>query len=258
MSILFNEIVFGPVRSRRLGTSLGINLSPVDGKLCNFNCIYCECGWNEDNKPESFGFHTKSEIKEALDKKLAKMAESDEYPDSITFSGNGEPTMHPDFAGIMNDVISLRDRYTPAALVSVLSNATLIHKTKVFNALKKADRAILKLDSGIDETIAIINCPQGTYSVKRIIENLKSFDGNMILQTMFLRGEYNNQLIDNTTDREIAAWLNAVTEINPKEIMIYGIDRATPAKNLQKISRNELEQIAIKATLLGYNVKVSG
>lgn len=258
MSILFNQIVFGPIRSRRLGVSLGINLLPIDGKLCNFNCIYCECGWNEDGKVKTPKFHSRNEVKTALEEKLAEMVKSGEYPDSITFSGNGEPTIHPDFAGIMDDVIGLRDKYAPKALVSVLSNATMIHKDSVFAALKKADRAILKLDSGIDETAKIIDCPQGEYSVEKAVSKLKAFKGDMILQTMFLRGEFNGKQIDNTTDAEVSAWLEAVKEINPKEIMIYSIDRETPAKNIKKVTKSELDNIADKARVLGYNVKVSG
>ena len=256
--MLFNEVVFGPIKSRRLGVSLGINLLPVDGKLCNFNCIYCECGWNEDGKVKSPRFNSREEVKKALEEKLKMMTESGEYPDSITFSGNGEPTMHPHFAEIMDDVIELRDKYTPKAIVSVLSNATMVHKEKVFNALKKADRAILKLDSGIDETAQIIDCPQGAYSVKKAIEKLKAFNGDMILQTMFLRGIYNGVEIDNTTETELKAWLNAVQQINPKEITIYSIDRETPAKELQKVSKEELETIADKARALGYKVQVAG
>lgn len=258
MSMLFNEVVFGPIKSRRLGVSLGINLLPVDGKLCNFNCIYCECGWNEDGKVKSPRFNSREEVKKALEEKLKMMTESGEYPDSITFSGNGEPTMHPHFAEIMDDVIELRDKYTPKAIVSVLSNATMVHKEKVFNALKKANRAILKLDSGIDETAQIIDCPQGAYSVKKAIEKLKAFNGDMILQTMFLRGIYNGVEIDNTTETELKAWLNAVQQINPKEITIYSIDRETPAKELQKVSKEELETIADKARALGYKVQVAG
>jgi len=255
MSILFNEIIFGPIKSRRLGISLGINLLPVNGKICNFDCIYCECGWNADGRIKTPSFHSQEEVKQALENKLATMSP---LPDSITFSGNGEPTMHPDFAAIMNNVVELRDKYAPEALVSVLSNATMIHKPDVFNALQKANRAILKFDSGITETANIINCPQGNYSVETAIEKLKAFDGNMILQTMFLRGEHNGQKIDNTTEKEINAWIEAITQINPKEITIYSIDRETPTKNLEKVSKDELENIASRVRQLGYKVQVSG
>ena len=258
MSILFDKIVFGPVISRRLGVSLGINLLPTDNKLCNFNCIYCECGWNGEHKGARPVFHSRAEVREALESKLQEMHASNKLPDAITFSGNGEPTMHPAFADIMDDVIELRNRYAPAAQVCVLSNATLVHREKIFAALQKADRAILKLDSGIDETAQLIDAPQGDYTVAKAVEKLKLFNGNMILQTMFLRGNYNGRAIDNTTNSELEAWLTAVGEINPKEIMIYSIDRDTPATGLSKVPKDELETIAEKARALGYKVQVAG
>jgi wyosine [tRNA(Phe)-imidazoG37] synthetase (radical SAM superfamily) len=256
-TFLFNNIVFGPVKSRRLGTSLGINLLPEGNKLCNFNCIYCECGWNKANKL-NLQFSPRAEIAEALDKKLAELQSSSINIDSITFSGNGEPSMHPEFAGIIDDTINLRNKYFPQSKVSVLSNGTLVNKEAVFNALKKVDRAILKLDSAIDQTVKLINIPQYNYSVEKVISNFKTFDGNMVLQTMFLRGSYNGADIDNAAEDEIIKWLDAVQQINPKEIMIYTIDRDTPASGLCKIPIGQLEQIASRARRLGYKVQVSG
>jgi wyosine [tRNA(Phe)-imidazoG37] synthetase (radical SAM superfamily) len=228
----------------------------VDSKLCNFDCIYCECGWNGSVSRPRFG--RRIEIRRALEIRLKEMNESNGSPDAITFSGNGEPTMHPEFAEIMSDVVELRDAYAPKAKVCVLSNATFVHREKVFEALRKADRAILKLDGGRDETVERMNCPQGDYSVALAVEKLKAFEGNMILQTMFLRGEYRGQKIDNTSDEEVEAWLKAVKEINPKEITIYSIDRDTPAPDLQKVSKEDLEKIADKARALGYKVQVAG
>lgn len=254
--MLFNEIVFGPIHSRRLGVSLGINLLPTDSKLCNFNCIYCECGWNSQGLTPK-RFHAREEIKIALENKLEKMKSEGLAPDSITFSGNGEPTMHPHFADIIDDTIELRNKFAPTAKVSVLSNATMIAKEKVFAALQKVDNAILKLDSAIDETAQLMNKPQFNYSVAEVIERLQKFDGKMILQTMFLRGNIDGKNIDNTTENEVSAWLEAVKKINPKEIMIYTIDRETPAKDLQKVSFDELDEIAERAQKLGYKVQVA-
>ena len=189
---------------------------------------------------------------------LKRMVANNELPDTITFSGNGEPTMHPDFAEIIDDTIALRDKYAPSANVSVLSNATMLGREKVFNALLKVNRAILKLDSGFDETVRLIDNPQGSYSVAETIERMKKFKGKMTLQTMFLRGEYDGKPIDNTVEAEVTRWLEAVQEINPQEIMIYTVDRETPAPNLQKVSVDELEQIANRARQLGYKVQVSG
>ncbi|MDR1348643.1 MAG: radical SAM protein [Prevotellaceae bacterium] len=253
--MLFNEIVFGPIHSRRLGISLGINLLPTESKLCNFNCIYCECGWNI--KAEKKKFNSRDEIKKHLELKLKSMRDENKYPDSITFSGNGEPTMHPEFAGIIDDTIILRNKYASAAKISVLSNATMIANAKVTSALQKIDNAILKLDSGIDETAVLINKPQFTYSVDRIIENMQKFKKQMVLQTMFLRGTCDGKEIDNTTEIEISAWLDAVKKIDPREIMIYTIDRKTPADNLQKVSFDELDKIAGRARKSGYKVMVA-
>ncbi|MDR0660915.1 MAG: radical SAM protein [Prevotellaceae bacterium] len=255
-TILFNDVVFGPIKSRRLGISLGINLLPDYSKLCNFNCIYCECGWNR--KGEKKEFNSREDVKVTLEAKLKEMAVNNELPDTITFSGNGEPTMHPDFAEIIDDTIALRDKYAPSANVSVLSNATMSGREKVFNALLKVDRAILKLDSGFDETVQLIDKPQGSYSVATVVKRMKKFNGKMTLQTMFLKGELDGKRVDNTEKIEVDRWLEVAREINPREIMIYTIDRETPAPNLQKVSIEELEKIANRARELGYTVQVSG
>ncbi len=258
-TILFNEVVFGPIKSRRLGISLGINLLPTHSKLCNFNCIYCECGWNRTGeKGEKKEFNSREVVRTELEKKLSEMASSGTLPDAITFSGNGEPTMHPDFANIIDDTIALRNKYAPSAKVSVLSNATMIGRKDVFDALLKVDRAILKLDSGFDETVRLIDNPQGEYSVAKTVERMKAFNGQMVLQTMFLRGVYEGKDVDNTTEREVNKWLEVLQEIHPNEVMIYTIDRETPAPDLKKVPVEELEVIANRARGLGYTVQVSG
>jgi wyosine [tRNA(Phe)-imidazoG37] synthetase (radical SAM superfamily) len=253
--MLFNETVFGPIHSRRLGVSLGINLLPLESKLCNFNCIYCECGWNTKDKNKKFNL--RDEIKLHLELKLKSMNAENRYPDSITFSGNGEPTMHPEFYAIIDDTLMLRNKYAPNAKISVLSNATMLANANVVAALLKIDNAILKLDSGINETAIMINKPQFTYSIDKIIEHMQIFKHRMILQTMFLRGIYDGKEIDNTTETEIQAWLNAIQKIEPREIMIYTIDRKTPADSLQKISFAELDSIAELARKSGYKVQAA-
>jgi wyosine [tRNA(Phe)-imidazoG37] synthetase (radical SAM superfamily) len=253
--MLFNEPVFGPIHSRRLGISLGINLLPTESKLCNFDCIYCECGWN--TKAEKKKFNLRNEIKKHLESRLKIMKSENKYPDSITFSGNGEPTMHPEFAEIIDDTIMLRNKYAPAAKISVLSNATMIANANVVAALLKVDNAILKLDSGIDETARLINKPQFSYSIDKIIEYMQNLKKQMILQTMFLRGTYDGKDVDNTTETEINAWLDAIKRIEPREIMIYTIDRKTPADNLQKLSFAELDKIAEQVRKLGYKAQVA-
>ena len=249
--MLFTDIIYGPIRSRRLGISLGVNLLPLHSKLCNFNCIYCECGWNEDNREEKPRFNAREDIREALRATLSKMAEQGELPDVITFAGNGEPTIHPEFEGIIDDTLALRDKFAPQAKVSVLSNATQLHREEVCRALHKVDNPILKLDSAIDATAHIINKPCGNYSIERIVEQLAAFGREFVLQTMFLRGEYNGEYIDNTTERELEAWLAVVEHLRPRSVMVYSIDRATPCKSIEKVSREELDKIAERVRALG-------
>lgn len=255
--ILFNEIIFGPVRSRRLGVSLGVNLLPVDAKICSFDCIYCECGFNTTTIKES-PIPTRLQVYEALETKLQEMVTEDLYPDNITFAGNGEPTLHPHFEGIIDDTIELRNRYCPKAKVSVLSNSSRMHKTSIFNALLKVDSNILKFDSAFDETVRRLDRPVGKYfNVAWQIEQLKRFEGNLIIQTMFLRGILDDGVIDNTTETELNAWLDALKIIKPRQVMIYTIDREAPTKGLEKISLAELNRIADKAKAEGFDVMVS-
>ena len=249
--MLFTDIIYGPIRSRRLGISLGVNLLPLHSKLCNFDCIYCECGWNDDNRTEKLCFNQRNDIREALESTLLRMRTEGQLPDVITFAGNGEPTIHPEFEGIIDDTIALRDKFAPNAKVSVLSNATQLHREGVVRALRKVDNPILKLDSAIDATAHLINKPCGNYSVDRIIEQLSAFGKEFVLQTMFLRGEHNGDQIDNTTESEIMAWLAMVEHLRPRSVMVYSIDRATPCKTVEKVEREELEEIAERVRALG-------
>lgn len=256
MTALYEDIIFGPVRSRRLGISLGVNLLPIDSKLCSFDCIYCECGWNDDHIGQR-RFNSPDDVKELLQKTLQGMVADGTPPDVITFAGNGEPTMHPEFEKIIDLTISLRDEYCPSAKVSVLSNATQIHREDVRRALNRVDNNILKLDSAFNSTIATMNKPAGRYSVERTVELLKLFNGEFILQTMFLRGEYNGQPIDNTTEEEVAAWLKIVEEVAPRQVMVYSLDRDTPCKTLEKIEREQLQAIAKRVEELGIACSVA-
>ncbi|HOU67243.1 MAG TPA: radical SAM protein [Paludibacteraceae bacterium] len=255
-TFLFDSIVFGPIKSRRLGISLGVNLLPCNVKLCSFDCVYCECGMSK--KGETGKLPTREEVKDALKLQLSQMKSENKKLDVITFAGNGEPTLHHQFAEIIDDAIELRNVFFPNAKVSVLSNSTMVHKQSVFDALNKVDNNILKLDSAIDSTVKLIDDPHSPdYSVASIIEQLKRFKGNFILQTIFLRGYVKGHVIDNTTDEEVSAWIEAVKEMNPKEIMIYAIDRDTPIRTLEKISHEELEKIAERVRKEGYKVDVA-
>lgn len=256
MTSLYDNIIFGPIRSRRLGLSLGVNLLPVESKLCSFDCIYCECGWNADH-PGKRRFNAREDVYKMLDETLAKMVGEGTPPDVITFAGNGEPTMHPDFEAIIEDTITLRDKHCPNAKVSVLSNATQIGREDVRRALLRVDNNILKLDSAFDETVQLVNKPQGAYTVARTVELLKAFDGEFILQTMFLRGEYLGKRIDNTTEEEVSAWLKLVEEMKPKRVMVYSLDRDTPCQTLEKVEKEELQRIAERVAALGIECSVA-
>jgi wyosine [tRNA(Phe)-imidazoG37] synthetase (radical SAM superfamily) len=257
-TILFDEIVFGPIKSRRLGVSLGINLLPVNGKVCSFDCLYCECGLNEAFKggrlPKT------SEVLEALALKLTSMQKEHIIPDVITFAGNGEPTLHPDFPLIIDKTIELRDRFFPNAKVSVLSNATGLDKPTIVNALLKVDNAILKLDSAIDETVRILDRPTSeAYTVRKQVDRMKALKGKLIIQTLFTRGEYKGESFDNTTEEEVSAWIDLIQEIGPESVMIYAIDRETAVQGVYKVSLKELRDIAKRVkTETGIHVSVAG
>ena len=257
-TFLFDQIIFGPVKSRRLGVSLGVNLLPTDSKVCSFNCIYCECGWTPKKREQKAVLPTREIVRKKMEEKLTEMVESNELPDVITFAGNGEPTLHPDFEEIIDDTIELRDRLTPNARIAVLSNATRLHKASVIRALLKVEDNIQKLDSAFEETIQRIDCPVSNFKLENVVENLKLFKGKVIIQTLFLRGSFNGEIIDNTTEEELAEWLKLVTEIKPSQVMIYTIDRDTPASGLEKVKIDELQKIAYRVRAVGFDVQVSG
>lgn len=257
-TILFNEIVFGPIHSRRLGTSLGMNLLPYNGKLCSFDCIYCECGYNKDFRTKT-PLPSRENVKAALEYKLLDLLKEKVNLDVITFAGNGEPTLHPDFSTIIDDTIELRNKYFPGTKISVLSNGMHVDRDKVFDTLKKVDNNILKLDGGRIETIRLIDRPNSpNYSVERQIELFKRFEGNFIMQTMFVRGSHEGRVVDNTTEEEVSAWLKAVKATNPREVMIYTIDRETPEENLRKVPLDELKVIGERVEELGIKIIISG
>ncbi len=256
MTSLYNDIIFGPVRSRRLGLSLGVNLLPVESKLCSFDCIYCECGWNDEH-PGKRRFNSRDDVRTMLRQTLSRMVGDGTPPDVITFAGNGEPTLHPDFELIIDDTLALRDELCPSAKVSVLSNATQIGREDVRRALLRVDNNILKLDSAFDATVEIMNKPQGGYTVRRTVELLKLFEGRLIIQTMFLRGEYLGQKIDNTSPEEVEAWLRLIDEIRPRQVMVYSLDRDTPCRTIERVDVAQLRSIAARVEQLGIAVSVA-
>jgi wyosine [tRNA(Phe)-imidazoG37] synthetase (radical SAM superfamily) len=242
-TILFDRIVFGPVKSRRLGNSLGINLLPNDSKLCNYNCIYCECGWTFHSHQTRKKFHSVLSVLTSLEEKLGSMKDLSEIPDTITFAGNGEPTLHPNFSEIIAGVIELRDKFFPEAKIAVLSNGTMIQKHKVYEALCRVDKNMLKLDTAIEETYKILNSPPKDFSLDKLLINLERFQGNFIIQTLFLTGITAGKEINNTSKEELTAWLNMVTYLNPTEVHIYSLAREAPSVNLHPVAFEKLIEI---------------
>lgn len=246
-TVIYPSPIYGPVHSRRLGLSLGVNLMPADGKICTFDCLYCECGFNKDRRTHS-PHPTRQQVTEALEKQLIKMHNDQEHPNVLTFAGNGEPTSHPEFSGIIDDTIRLRNRWCPNAKISVLSNATFSGHDNIRQALLKVDNNILKLDTVNMDYIRKVDRPvQPSYDVKDIIENMRWFKGHVIIQTMFMKGDGT----DNTSEEYVAPWLEAVKYIQPQEVMVYTIDRETPDQKLRKASHEELDAIRDRVIALG-------
>lgn len=249
----FDEIVFGPIFSRRLGSSLGVNLLPSKGKLCNFDCVYCECGWNKDGISDKI-FPRLENIEAALEEKMSKASAKGIPVDSITFSGNGEPTIHPDFPEVIDITLRLRDRYFPDAKVSVLSNATMIGRSAVAEALMKVDNPILKIDASTDELVRMINKPAGHYSIDETVENLKRFEGRFVLQTMFLKSPD----FDTAEPEALRKWMEIVRVLKPREVMVYTIDRETPDKRLGKYTVEEMAAFVQPLVDEGFKIQIRG
>ncbi len=255
-TFLFEDIIFGPVFSRRLGVSLGINLVPVNRKVCTFNCIYCECGWTNERHLPQDGFPSRELIARSLEAKLKELQES--LPETLTFAGNGEPTLHPEFTGIIEDTVTLRDQYAAQCDIAVLSNASLAHREGIKEALSRVDRNILKLDTGFQETFRLLNQPPAGISLDDIIRNLKLFDRNLIIQTLFIRGSHKGKVVDNTTENEIKALMALYHEIRPAEVQVYTFARDTPIGTLEKVPVSELDEIAARIRELGIEATVFG
>lgn len=249
----FDDIVFGPIYSRRLGSSLGVNILPSKGKLCNFDCVYCECGWNKDGVSDR-KYPRLDEVKTALEKRLSELAADGVPVDSITFSGNGEPTMNPDFVQIVDATLALRGQFYPGAKVSVLSNATLAWRDDIFAALSKVDNPIMKLDAGTSELVVAVNKPVGTYDIDKVVDSLRRFDGDFVLQTMFLR----SGSFDTTEAAALNRWMDIVRELSPREVMIYTIDRETPDKTLRKYTVEQMRAFVQPLLNEGFKIQIRG
>ena len=247
------ELVFGPIKSRRLGSSLGINLLPTKGKLCNFDCIYCECGWNKDGEGDR-KLPTSAELEKALREKLSACKAEGTPIDSITFSGDGEPTLNPDFAEIIDITVSLRDEFYPEAKVSVLSNATKVGRPSVFEALRKVDNPILKIDAPTAALALKINQPRCEYDVESIVRDLEKFEGDFVLQTIFLQSPE----FDSSSPEVLEGWMQIVRHLRPREIMVYTIDRETPMKGLKKFTVEEMTLLLKPLLEEGFKIQIKG
>lgn len=251
--MLREDTVFGPIRSRRLGSSLGVNLLPTKGKICNFDCIYCECGWNKDGRNDTI-LPDAANVRSALEDKLTELLLDGTSIDSITFSGDGEPTLNPDFPRIIDDTLQLRDAFCPTAKVSVLSNATRVHIPEIFNALRKVDNPIMKIDAPTDALIRKINRPSPGYSVEKVIEALEQFNGDFILQTMFLKSKD----FDSSSDEVLQPWMDIVRKLRPREIMVYTIDRPTPEEGLEAFGSARLRELVSPLANEGFKIQIKG
>lgn len=251
--MLREETVFGPIHSRRLGNSLGINLLPENGKICNFDCVYCECGWNRDGREDTI-IPSPDKVHKALESKLKALAAEGTRIDSITFSGDGEPTLNPGFPQIVDDVLSLRDIYCPAASVSVLSNATRVHIPEIFTALSKVDNPIMKIDAPTNRLASLINNPAPGYDVAKVVEALRKFNGDFILQTMFLH----SPVFDSSSPEVLGGWMKIVRYLRPREIMVYTIDRPTPGEDLSKFSEEEMKAMVQPLIEEGFRIQIRG
>ena len=249
-TVIYPGPVFGPVRSRRLGKSLGVNLSPADGKICSFDCIYCECGLNDERRPK-LKMPSREAVREALEARLIAMSEADDLPEAITYSGNGEPTSHPDFLNIVRDTLALRDKYCPQAKVCLLTNATHLNRDDVFEAVRLIDRPCLKLDTVDADYIRLVDRPNARYDVKEVIERIKALRGRCVVQTMFMQGSFAGQSVDNTTEKYVGPWLEALSQIRPEGVDIYTLARETPVVGLKKAPVETLAQIAARVESLG-------
>ena len=247
------ETVFGPIHSRRLGSSLGINLLPRHGKFCTFDCIYCECGWNKDGRDDQV-LPTAAQVRSALEDKLAACMLEGTPIDSITFSGDGEPTLNPEFPRIIDDTLRLRDAYYPGAKVSVLSNATRVHVPEIAAALKRVDNPILKIDAPTDALIAKIDHPAPGFRLERVLEALRDFHGDFVLQTMFLRSPE----FDSSSPEVLNGWMDIVRGLKPRRIMVYTIDRPTPEAGLEKFSAAEMKALVQPLLDEGFNIDIKG
>ena len=254
-TFLFDKHVFGPVKSRRLGNSLGINLLSTHYKVCDFDCIYCECGWTH-HKPDSKKFIEKQKFIQLLETKLSQL-ERDKIPvDYITYAGNGEPTLHPYFLEIAKKVSELRDQYFPKCSIALLSNGSTLSKEKIKASFAYIEDVILKIDAGHQQLFQLINRPNEHLQLDDICNNMVNLQGNFIAQSMFLKGNADGVEFDNSDQKVVAKWKEKIQMLRPKYVQIYSISRDTPLESIQPISKERLQNIAEQLENMGIHAEV--
>ncbi len=239
---LQSGIIYGPVRSRRLGLSLGINLLPTDYKVCSYNCLYCQYGWTPRrslNPAHALkDLPQPAEVRVALEKALRSVVRKRAKLDAVTFSGNGESTLHPEFPEIVDLAAALRDRYLPQLKLAILSNSSTVPREEIRAALNRLDARMMKLDAGSEEIVHQLNGPAPPFYLKEIVDGLKQLK-DVILQSLFVQGR-----ICNADPDAIAQWIERVREIRPALVQIYSLDRVPADARIWKINLPTLEWIA--------------
>lgn len=254
-TILFDEMIFGPVESRRFGISLGINLLSSDIKVCNFDCIYCECGYSHYDLQIANKFTSETVLLDELNHQFK--AGKYEALDAITYAGNGEPTLHPHFDSIARSIKLLRDKYHPNVKIVLLTNGSTLSSKRFKNAAPWIDEICIKLDAGNQEFFDTINHPLGKFTLSQLVESIKSLEIPITIQSIFFRGMVNGNQFDNSDPKHVNAWLELIREIRPELVMIYSISRDTALESLEAISKIKLDNIAAKVHKLDINTLVS-
>lgn len=257
--MLFENSIVGPIHSRRLGSSLGVNLLPLKHKYCSYDCIYCECGWNKESEAQEKVFATPQELRELLQRRLEQLKKDNAQVDSFTFAGNGEPTLYPQFPEMVDMVIEMRDKYYPNAVTTLLTNATQLKHKVIFDAVQKLDNPVLKLDAGTERMRQLINKNNDMGCTwDELLSNLIAFGKKGIIQTLLFDGRSDGVAVSNIIPEEFNPYLEYLKKIRPRYVMLYALDRATPEKDLRKLNVKELEVYAQMIRKEGIGVKVYG
>lgn len=229
-------IIYGPILSRRLGRSLGINLLPINRKVCSFDCVYCQYGPASifDNPEKGDGFPSVTDVLLNIEKALKKPRTID----YLTFSGNGEPTLHPDFPEIVQGVVSLRNKLRPEVKLAILSNSSRVNDPNILSSLRMLDAPMMKLDAGDEKTFRAINRPARSVDFWEMVEGLKQVD-HLMIQSLLVDG-----VVTNVRGDAYQAWAVTLAEMNPKEVHIYSTDRPTAFEGVEAVNFDTLEKIA--------------